>query len=134
MKLASVFLFLFLLLASCDPHFNEKELYGNYVPINFKNTYDTIQLESNGLYTRHVYDRNRKIVLNMRGNWSLISNHIIDFNSFYLNFDDALIRFPNSTLDTSVEWQVSLESKNKTIQFCVGNIKDTYCYKKLNTK
>ena len=36
---------------------------GTYSPANYTNTYDTIQLETNNIYNRRVYDRNKKLVL-----------------------------------------------------------------------
>lgn len=130
MKLSIIFLLL-LLLTSCDPHFNEKDLYGCYSSINFQNNYDSIQLKANGIYKRKVYDKNRKLVLEMSGMWHVERDDIIDFKSFYLNMDDDLVQFPESAKDTSFDLQALIKNKNGKIQICIQPYDKKYLYSKI---
>lgn len=122
---------LLVLLSSCDENFKEKELYGNYAPINYKNTFDTIQLKPQGVYHRRVFDSNNKLVLKMDGKWSLEKNTIIHFNSYFLNLDRDVAKFPELLQDTSGGGGGLLGTHNGTIQFCVGYYETDNCYRKI---
>lgn len=121
-----------LFFSSCDNSYTEKELYGSYVPINYKNTTDTILLEPKGMYHRKVYDKNKNLVLEMEGKWNLVAQKTkIKLNHFYLNLDDNLLRFPESARDTSMEVITNLETRSGVIKFCVGYHENENCYKKI---
>ncbi len=115
--------------------FNEQELIGIYTPVNYKNTFDTIQLHTNNVYHRRVYDRNKKLVLEMDGEWK-IDGDFIKFEPFYLNLDDDLILYPQSIQDTTGGWGGYLEKKNGSMEFCVGHLSASLpnqnCYQQLN--
>lgn len=119
------------LLTSCMEHFTNNDVAGTYVPINYKNNFDTIQLKSQGVYHRRVFDKNYKLLLEMNGKWSLQANGQIRFNSFYQNLDDDLIKFPISVKDTSMEVITDIESRSGSIQFCVGYYEGENCYRKI---
>ena len=120
------------MLSSCVQHFDEKELYGKYVAVNYKNTFDTIQLMPQGSYYRHVYDRNKKLVLETEGKWKLEEQKTkLKFIHFYLNLDDDLIKFPESVKDTSTEVITTLETQKGTVIFCVGYYRGENCYEKI---
>lgn len=132
MKVVGIFL-IGLLFVSCG--YTEKELIGVYAPTDYKNTFDTIQLKEHNKYHRKVYDKNKKLVLEMNGKWELDGSYI-KFKSFYLNLDDDLVNFPESVRDTTGGWGGNVERrKGGTIEFCVGHLSaslpDQNCYQKL---
>lgn len=131
MKIIYVLLLLGLLV-SCDEHFEEKEVYGYYTPVDYKNNFDTIQLQSQGVYYRKVYDMNKKLLLEIKGKWKLEGNTVVHFESFYLNLDDDLLKFPNNVSDTTGGWRGSLENRNNTTHFCVGHHQGKNCYRKID--
>ena len=99
--------------------------------VNYKNNYDTILLQSNGIYHRAVYDKNKKILLEINGKWKLEGNSVLNFDNFYVNFDDDLIHFPNNVIDTTAGWRGSLDIKNQSIHFCIGHLQGKYCYRQV---
>lgn len=116
---------------SCRTISDEKDLYGKYVPINYKNTYDTITLKPDSLYLRKVCDKDNNVLLEMKGKWFLEDNSSVTFEPFYLNFDDDLHEFPELVSDTSMTFNTIIESKGKKIGFCVGHYEGTFCYENL---
>jgi hypothetical protein len=123
---------LILFFSSCDIHFTEKEMYGFYSPENYKNTYDTIYLKPQGIYHRKVFDKNRKLALEMYGKWVLEKNTTIRFESFFLNLDRDIIKFPELLSDTSDNGGGWIDTKKNNIQFCVGYNEGENCYQKVN--
>lgn len=119
------------LLSSCDDHFEKNELLGNYASVNYKNTFDTIQLKPHGEYHRRIYDRNNKLALESNGKWSLEKNTIIHFDSYFLNLDRDVAQFPELLQDTVGGGGGHLEARNNTIQFCVGYHPGEDCYQKI---
>ena len=119
------------LLSSCFKVKEEKDLYGYYTPLDYENSFDTILLKPQFIYNRKVYDKERNIVLDMNGKWYLQKNNQIKFNSFYLNLDDDLIKFPESTKDTSMEVITDMERRGDGIEFCVGYYPNQNCYQKI---
>lgn len=116
---------------SCS--FNEEELIGRYTPVNYINSFDTIELKANNIYFRKVYDVHNKLLLEMDGEWRLDGDYI-KFNPFYLNFDDDLLSFPESVQDTTGGWGGYIGQQNGLIEFCVGHLSaslpDQNCYRK----
>jgi len=129
----SYILILLLLLTACDEHFERDELYGYYAPALYNNTFDTIQLRPDSMYHRKLYDKNNKLVLEINGKWWIERNNIIRFNSFFLNLDRDVTKFPNLLEDTSSNGGGMLETRNGVIGFCVGYFAkiDTNCYRKI---
>jgi len=125
-------LFILLLFTSCVEHFEEKEVYGYYTPVDYKNNFDTLQLQPEGVYHRKVYDINRKLLLEMNGKWKLENNYRIILSGFYLNLDDDLVKFPHLVKDTGMEVSTYFETHNGKIEFCgVGHHPDENCYRKV---
>jgi len=120
-----------LLFSSCDNSYTEKELYGSYVPINYKNTTDTIVLRPGEIYQRKVYDKNKNLVLEMDGKWRLEKSTIIHFDSYFLNLDRDIAKFPELLQDTSGGGGGTIETRNGAIQFCVGYHENENCYQKI---
>src|SRR5688572_12022578 len=86
------------ILTGCS--FSESEMIGWYAPLNYKNTFDTIQLQSKGRYHRKVYDKSGKLVLEMNGKWSM-KDEVINFESpYFFNLDGDVSRFPELLQDT----------------------------------
>lgn len=112
----------------------EKDLTGTYVPVNYKNNFDTINLEDNGIYSRKVYDINGKLLLKMKGNWEH-SQNTIRLEYFYLNLDDDLVKYPEVVKDTMANWGGYLDNNNGNIEFCVGylsaSLPNQNCYRKI---
>lgn len=118
--------------SSCDNSYTEKELCGTYVPIDYKNTFDTIQLKHQSIYHRKVYDKNKKLVLEMNGTWSLEKNTIVHFDPYFLNLDRDISKFPELLQDTSGGGGGLIEIRKGVIEFCVGYHENENCYKKIN--
>lgn len=118
--------------SSCDNRYTEKELYGTYVPINYKNTFDTVQLEPRNIYHRKIYDKNNKLVLEMNSTWRIEKNTIIHFDSYFLNLDRDVSKFPELLQDTSGGGGGLIETRKGVIGFCVGYHENENCYKKIN--
>lgn len=126
------FIYILILLFGCAQHFDEKEVCGLYVPINYKNNFDTIELKEKGVYSRKVYDKNKKLLLAMEGKWRMVSHKSnIEIDGFYLNIDDDLEQFPSLVLDTSMLINCVLKKQNQSIEFCVGPYLDSNCYLKI---
>jgi|APGre2960657404_1045060.scaffolds.fasta_scaffold01286_6 hypothetical protein len=124
--------FIICITVSCDM-FNETDLYGYYTP-NYLNNYDTIQIKPKGIYYRKVYDKNKKLILEMNGRWRFESGNKIIIEKFYLNLDDDLIKFPDSSKDTNYSISTYFQNDNSGMFFCVGYSKDQNCYRKLKKK
>lgn len=116
------------LLNSCVELFEEDEVYGYYVPVSYKNTFDTIQLKPNSIYHRKLYDKSNKMVLETTGSWKFEKGHRIILRGFYLNLDQDLDKFPYLASDTSMEVDSYFETKGGVIRFCVGYTMDENCY------
>lgn len=130
-------LILFLTMCSCTDNFTEREVIGYYVPLDYNNTYDTIQLMKNGKYHRKVYDKRKKLILNIISNYELRNEGSkIYFNSYFLNLDRDLEQFPELTDDTTGEAELIIEKVGNTIQFCTGylsaSLPDQNCYQKVD--
>lgn len=124
-------LFVCILFFSSCASYTEKELYGTYVPINYKNTTDTILLEPKGIYQRKVYDKNKNLALQMKEKWNLEKNTVIRFDSYFLNLDRDITKFPELLKDTLSGGGGLVESHNDTIRFCVGYYQNQNCYQKI---
>ena len=116
---------------SCDVAFEEKEVYGSYTPIDYKNNFDTLRLEPNGIYYRKVHDKNNRLVLEMNGKWAFENNHNITLNHYYLNLDKDLVKFAEVPIDTALRMTTYLETNNGVTQFCVGYYEGKNCYQKI---
>ncbi|MES2389090.1 MAG: hypothetical protein V4543_13900 [Bacteroidota bacterium] len=122
--------FALLICFACTKQFEESELYGVYVPVGYKNNYDTIVLLKNGQYNRKVYDKKNRLLLNMRGQWDLKNGKEIALHSFYLNTDDDLVKFPYLVNDTTGGTGDYLHITNDKTEFCTNyfeNDKNCYC-------
>ncbi len=129
MRLSAILLLL--ALASCAQHFTKQEVLGTYVPVGYKNTFDTIQLRQDGVYHRKVFDKSSKLILEMDGKWEIRNDAEIQFYSFYFNLDDDLIKFPELVKDTTRGRSGILEMHNNTIQFCLGYYQGENCYQRV---
>lgn len=122
MKRLSFLLFFMLLICSCVNNFSEEDIIGTYTPIGYKNCYDTIQIKKTGIYHRKVYDKKKKLLLEMDGKWSFSNGDkgTIQFKSFFLNLDRDLTRYPELVQDTLGGGAFLLDNKNGRIEFCTG--------------
>ncbi|MDR6735535.1 hypothetical protein J2X77_002406 [Sphingobacterium sp. 2149] len=73
---------------SCS--YSDNEMIGIYTPSNYKNTYDTIELSSNNVYYRKVYDRNKKLVLKIKGRWAIDKDILEFYPPYFFNLDRDL--------------------------------------------
>lgn len=133
MKGSGIFFLMGLLFVSCG--YTEKDLIGVYAPADYKNTFDTIQLQEHNKYHRKVYDINKKLVLEMQGEWS-IKEDVIEFKSpYFFNLDRDLVEFPELLQDTVSNGLGYVWKKKGTLEFCVGHfavdLPDQNCYQKL---
>jgi hypothetical protein len=131
MKSFILFTIIGLFFSSCSNRYTEKELCGMYVPVGYKNTFDSIQLKPQGVYHRKVCDKNNKLVLDMNGKWSLERNNIIHFDSYFFNLDRDVTKFPELLQDTSGGGGGSIETRKGVLGFCVGYHENENCYKKI---
>jgi hypothetical protein len=125
----SISLILLPFLFSCQNISNE-DIYGKYSPISYKNTYDTLTINKDGVYNRVIYNIKGKKVLNYNSKYKLEGN-TIKFNDFYLNFDQDLIAFPEDVNDTDMTYTTFFEKKDKNIVLCFGYHDGENCYKKI---
>ncbi len=124
---------LLLLLFSCQK-ISDKDIYGKYSPILYKNTYDTLTIYKGGIYSRRVYDKKGKQLLNYNAKYLLKSSLNIKFSNFYLNLDKDLIAFPEDVNDTDMTYTTFFERKGKDIILCFGYHDAENCYKKIENK
>jgi hypothetical protein len=118
-------------LTSCTNSFETAEVLGTYVPIDYKNNFDTIEIREHE-YERTVRDKSKKLLLRMKGACKLSENNSrIQINSFYQNFDDDLIKFPELVNDTNLEISTTFDQKSDEIIFCIGHDVDSNCYRKI---
>lgn len=120
-----------LLFSSCDNSYTAKELYGSYAAVGYINTYDTIELKPQDIYHRKVYDKNNKLVFEMDGKWGLQGSNILHFNSYFLNLDRDVSKFPELLTDTSMTVSTYFETRKGVIGFCTGYGIDSNCYRKI---
>lgn len=122
---------LWIILSSCTDHFQEKELYGYYSPVNYINTYDTFQLKPLGMWQRKIYDSNKKLLLNNEGKWKIERSGKVTINNFILNYDVDLVKFPETVEDSGYALTPSFEIESGAIQFCSGHLQGENCYRKI---
>jgi hypothetical protein len=128
-KIASFLFCLFLI--SCFSNFEKNEIIGIYVPMNYKNNFDTICLLPNFTYKRSIYNKKNKLIFTNKGNWFIEKGKVIDFDNFIVNFDEDYLRYPETLKDTSNNWKVTIEIKHENIEFCIGYYQGEYCYRKI---
>ncbi|PQL94855.1 hypothetical protein [Apibacter adventoris] len=113
---------------------SDRDVEGVYVPVDYKNNFDTICIKMNGIYDRKVYNKNGKLLLKMKGEWQR-SNDAIRFQSFYLNLDDDLEKYPKLVQDTMGNWGGYLGYNNGNLEFCIGHLSASLpnqnCYRKI---
>ncbi|MDR6735215.1 hypothetical protein [Sphingobacterium sp. 2149] len=130
---AAIFLFFILVLVSCS--YYSGEMIGTYSPDNYTNTYDTIQLGTNNIYYRRVYDRNKKLVLKTKGKWKVDHDLIVFEPPYFLNLDRDLVKFPELLNDTISNGIGYIGVNSGRIEFCVGHfsadIPNQNCYKRV---
>ena len=121
-----------LVMASCGLVL-DSEVPGVYVPVDFKNTYDTIWVFGNGSYRyrRKVYNKNGKLVLDVEHSYRMALGGI-GFDTFFLNLDRDLVKFPELIDDFFDYAEFALEKKKGIVQFCTGYDDGEGCYIKLN--
>lgn len=121
---------------SCS--YSDNEMIGIYTPSNYKNTYDTIELSSNNVYYRKVYDRNKKLVLKIKGRWALDKDILEFYPPYFFNLDRDLTVFPELLKDTVSNGIGFIGKTSKGIEFCVGHfaadIPNQNCYRKIKGK
>lgn len=124
-------IFTLIISLSCEDSFRQKDVFGLYAAVGYKNTFDTIVFRPKGVYERMVYDKNSNCLLKMRGKWVLIDDNEIKLESFYLNLDDDLVSFPTNVNDTNMSLSAILEGDVRKITFCVGYLQGQNCYRKI---
>ncbi|GAA4376145.1 hypothetical protein [Hymenobacter koreensis] len=123
-----------LILTSCVDHFSEDALYGSYTPIEYNNNYDTILLSKDNQYQRRVWDKNKKLLLNMKGSWYLHGGTQVQFYSFYFNLDDDLVKFPHLINDTTGGSSSLVKSKNGVIKLRFKYLNGETLYQQVSNK
>jgi hypothetical protein len=129
MKLIFLLAVLFLVV-SCDS-FTEREMLGTYAPVNYHNTFDTIQLGPQGRYARRVFDQNRRLVLQTSGEWRLKHDVIAFAAPYFFNLDRDLVAFPELLQDTDGNGSGRVEQRQGAVAFCVGYHEGENCYLKV---
>jgi hypothetical protein len=118
-------------LTSCARIHESSDLYGRYAPVGYKNTFDTIELKADNLYNRKIYSKENKQVSKMIGKWSFRNSGAIRFESFFLNLDRDIVKYPELLFDTTSGVSASIERQHGTVRFCVGYNEFANCYEKL---
>lgn len=108
---------------------------GTYSASDYTKTYDTIQLATNHIYCRRVYDRNKKLVLKTKGKWK-VNQDVIEFETpYFWNLDRDLVKFPELLNDTVSNGIGYIGVNSGKIEFCVGHysadIPNQNCYKRV---
>lgn len=134
MKGVEIFFLIAIFFVSCR-NYTEKNLIGVYTPMDYKNNFDTIDLKAHNKYHRKVYDKNKKLVLEMNGEWA-IEGDVVEFKSpYFLNLDKDLVHFPELLQDTLSNGLGYVWKKKGTLSFCVGyyavDLPDQNCYHKI---
>ena len=131
-----IILLLTITIYSCTNNFTEKEVIGTYVPVDYKQTFDTIILMKNGIYHRKVYDRNKTLMIDMKSQYKIQANGSILFYSYFLNLDRDLVKFPELIKDTLGGGSFILEKIDGKIGFCTGyasaSLPNQNCYHKVD--
>lgn len=125
-----LFYSLILLYLNFSCQIDPEKVYGKYVPDSYKNTYDTITIETNGSYKRVIYDKTGKKLLSYEAKYKLNANSI-KFDDFYLNLDKDLKRFPEDVEDIDMTYTTSFERKGQNIFLCFGYYEGKNCYEKI---
>ncbi len=125
----SISLILLPFLFSCQNISNE-DICGKYSPISYKNTYDTLTINKDGVYNRVIYNIKGKKLLNYNSKYKLDGSSI-KFSDFYLNLDKDLIAFPEDVKDIDMTYTTFFERKNKNIILCFGYHEGENCYQKI---
>ncbi|WP_100075671.1 hypothetical protein [Chryseobacterium camelliae] len=126
-----LFYYLILLYLNFSCQIDPEKVYGKYVPDSYKNTYDTITIETNGSYKRVIYDKTGKKLLDYESKYKLNANSI-KFDDFYLNLDKDLKMFPEDVEDIDMTYTSSFERNGNDIFLCFGYYEGENCYRKLN--
>ncbi|RVU02626.1 hypothetical protein EOD41_01415 [Mucilaginibacter limnophilus] len=124
------FLFIILFISSCVSK-GDQDIYGLYTPVNYVNTFDTIQLKQGGIYERRIFDRDNNLAFSMKGKWER-KGQIITFKNFFLNLDRDIKKFSELLTDTSGTIDVQYDVRNDIVVFCAGYYEEQNCYEKLN--
>lgn len=133
MKITSLMIIVLTFLVSCQT-VNENDIYGKYSPISYHNTYDTLSINQNNTYSRKVYDKRKKLLLNYSAKFVLLNTSSIKFEDFYLNLDRDLIIFPNDVEDTDLTYTTNFDKSDNEIRLCFGYHEGENCYKKVIDK
>jgi hypothetical protein len=122
-----------LALVTCGAHFDQKDVVGTYVALDYVNCIDTIRVLPSGLYERRVYASDRSLALGMQGKWTLdeVGDGQITFYSFFLNLDRDLLKYPELVSDTALKLSVELESLGGSVGFCTGYYDGKNCYRRI---
>jgi hypothetical protein len=104
---------------------------GKYAPLDYINTFDTIDLQANGKYHRKVYNKHQKLMFEMDGRWNM-HNEVINFEPpYFFNLDRDISKFPELLQDTASNGGGWIDTKHGTIEFCVGYHQNENCYRKV---
>ncbi len=82
----TIYLFFFI---ACNS--NVQKIEGLYVGKNFTMNIDSIQIMSNGIYNRIIYDNEGKLIFKNKSTYKMHDSHI-EFNNFLLNTNDLKVR------------------------------------------
>ena len=127
--MANLLLLVLLNLSGCSP--NKENIIGKYAAVGYVNTSDTIMVNKAGIYERKIYDKNKKLALQMQGKWEY-DNGLLVMTPFFLNLDRDIVLYPEILSDTSMRMEVLVEKTLKGTRFCTGYLENEYCYKKIN--
>ncbi|WP_294272449.1 hypothetical protein [uncultured Chryseobacterium sp.] len=125
-----LFYYLILLYLNFSCQIDPEKVYGTYVPVSYKNTYDTITIKTNGSYKRCVYDKTGTKLLDYEAKYKLNANSI-KFDDFYLNLDKDLKMFPEDVEDIDMSYTTSFERNGDHIFLCFGYYEGENCYEKI---
>ncbi len=131
-KIIVVVIFSFILIVSCSFFTSENTLLGKYAPVGYKKNFDTIILKSNQIYSRKIYNNEKRMVFSTTGKWKLIDNTKIEFENFFENFDRDIERYPELLSDTLGGVEVVVEQSISKTSFCFGYFQGENCYNKID--
>jgi hypothetical protein len=128
--------FLLITLAIGCTTINQDDIYGKYAARGYRNNFDTIELKPNNTYTRKIYDKNNKLLLNSTHPFEFVKPEKIQFWYFIDNYDEDYSMYPQNLYDTLGGVQCVLERKGNSIFFSTDVYINSgkYCYYKLKEK
>jgi len=127
---AKVYYFLFIALCCCSCNVTVKDIVGTYVS-NFRvNNLDTLKVNTDGTYEKHVYRiSDNRLIYQNKGSWELRDGRII-FKDFFES-DQAFSKEFKGYSDILITTSLDVNNSFGKVSFAFSEEKNDYLYRKL---